>query len=176
MRRALGVMAVALLLCACTSDPYPMPSAAGASQRNPARIGEPTKALLVFLQIRPNDHLELIGAEPIGLADGATMRFFLSRPIHETNGDTLIGEGVEPLEGSQTTAAGPSPSFVQYDNTVGIVGELTAHRPGRFDVTSVRLRYRLNGGDERVGQGIDVVWTVCADDPAPSDCSASPAP
>jgi hypothetical protein len=176
MRRALGVMALALLLWACTSDPYPLPSGPGGSQMNPARVGEPTKAVLVFLQIRPNDHLELIGAEPVGSLDGATVRFLLSRPIHEANGDTLIGEAVEPLEGAQTIAGGPSPSFDQYDNTVGIVGELTAHRPGRFEVTSVRLRYRLNGGDERVGQGIDVVWTVCADDPAPSDCSASPAP
>ena len=37
-------------------------------------------------------------------------------------------------------------------------------------IENVRLRYRLNGGPERVGEGIDVVWTVCADDPAPADC------
>ena len=49
---------------------------------------------------------------------------------------------------------------------------LVADRPGRYELTNVRLRYRVNGGPERVGDGIDVVWTVCADDPKPAvdDC------
>ena len=62
------------------------------------------------------------------------------------------------------------------ENTVGIVAELTADRPGSYTLTSIRLRYRLNGGPEQVREGIDVVWTVCADEPAPASCSeASPA-
>ena len=65
------------------------------------------------------------------------------------------------------TAATASPGS---DNTVGIAAELTPHRPGRFELTNVRLRYRLNGGGEQVGEGIDVVSGVCADDPRPADC------
>jgi hypothetical protein len=30
-------------------------------------------------------------------------------------------------------------------------------RPGRFEISNVRLRHRLNGGLERVGEGIGVV-------------------
>jgi hypothetical protein len=47
---------------------------------------------------------------------------------------------------------------------------------GAFLVEDLRLRYRLNGGPERTGQAIDVLWTVCADDPAPADCPEAPAP
>jgi hypothetical protein len=42
-------------------------------------------------------------------------------------------------------------------------------------LTGVRLRYSLNGGPERVGEGIDVVFTICADDPKPADCPEQPA-
>jgi hypothetical protein len=42
-----------------------------------------------------------------------------------------------------------------------------------LEVTNVRLRYRLDGGAERAREGIEVVWTVCADDPKPADCPES---
>ena len=54
-------------------------------------------------------------------------------------------------------------------DTVGIVAEVTASEPGRYVITAVRLTYRY-GRTERAGEGTDVVMTVCADDPAPSDC------
>jgi hypothetical protein len=47
------------------------------------------------------------------------------------------------------------------------VARVTASKPGRYVLTGMRLRYRLNGGREETKEGIDVVFTVCADDPKP---------
>lgn len=171
MRRALWALALVALLSGCSSDPYPLPSGPPhAGQRGPARVGQPVTAVLIFMEVRPGDRIELLGAEPIGSVDGATVRFLLSRPVVHADGDKVIGEVFEAFEGTEVTAASASPGADRYLNTVGLAAELTAQRPGRFEVTSMRLRYRLNGGDEQVGEGIDVVWTVCADDPAPADC------
>lgn len=171
MRRSLCTLALVVLLAGCSTDPYPLPSGPPhAGQRSPARVGAPTTAVLIFMEVRPGDRIELLGAEAIGSTDGATIRFLLSRPVLQANGDKVIGEAFEPFEGAEVTAASAPPLADRYLNTVGLVAELTAQRPGRFEVTSMRLRYRLNGGGEQVGEGIDVVWTVCADDPAPADC------
>lgn len=175
MRRTILALAIAALVSGCASDPYPLPSGTPhAGQLNPALVGTPTTAVLVFLHLRPGDQIEFLGAEPIGSIDGASVRFLLSRPVIEANGDKVIGKVFEKLEGAEAVAKtkdeAASPGYDAYLDTVGIVGELTAQRPGRYEVTSVRLRYRLNGGDERVGEGTDVTWVVCADDPAPADC------
>jgi hypothetical protein len=167
-------MAMALIVMACSADPYPLPSGPPhAGQRNPASVGQPTDAVLIYLNVRPGDRIELVGAEAVGTLDGATVRFLLSRPVIGANGDHVIGKDFEDLSGAIVTAVTASPGP---DNTVGIAAELTAQRPGRFEVTNVRLRYRLNGGSEQVGEGIDVVWTVCADDPAPTVCPEQPGP
>ena len=168
MRLGLATIAIALLLSGCAADPYPLPSGPpNAGQQNPAAVGEPIHAVLIYLQVRPGDRIELLGGEPIGSIDGASVRFLLSRPVIEDNGVHVIGKEFEDLDGAVVTAGSASPGP---DDTVGIAAELTAERPGRFEVTGVRLRYRLNGGGEQVGEGIDVVWTVCADDPEPADC------
>jgi len=173
LRNAAIAVVVATLLGGCTAGSYPISERGGAAQYNPIRVGQPIQASIVFIQVRPGDTIDLLSAEPVGAFDGATVRLFLSRPVIHANGEHVIGEVVEPLEGARVTSAVPTDSP---DNNVGIVGELVAQRPGRYEVTSVRLRYRLNGGPERVGEGIDVLWTVCADDPAPADCAeASPA-
>jgi hypothetical protein len=173
MRRARWALAIVVLLTGCASDPYPLPSGPPhAAQSNPARIGDPTTAVLIYLAVHPGDSVELLGAEPVGTIHGARIRFLLSRPVVHANGDKVIGEALEDLDGAQVAGASASPAFDPYLNTVGIVGELTAERPGSFKVTSVRLRYRLNGAGEQVSEGIDVVWTVCADDPAPIKCAA----
>jgi hypothetical protein len=164
-----GLFAVVLaLVVACTSDPYPMPSQPPhSSQRNPAAVGEPTNAVLIFMTVRPGDRIELLGADAIGTTKGASVRFLLSRPINEADGTILIGEDFEDLEGSVVTAPQSSSGGIY---SVGIAAELTPHEPGRFEITNVRLRYRLNGGAEQTGEGIEVVWTVCAEDPKPHDC------
>lgn len=168
----IAIAGVAALLAGCAVEPGRLADRANASQFNPVRVGQPIQASIVFIQVRPGDTIELLSAEPIGALDGATVKLFLSRPVIHATGEHVIGEKVERLEGARVTSAVPTDSP---DNNVGIVGELTAQRPGRYAVTSVRLRYRLNGGMERVSEGIDVLWTVCADDPAPADCQdASP--
>jgi len=177
MRRALTALVAVVLLSACSSGPYALNSGADHnSQSNPARVGQTVTAVLIFLEVRPGDRIDLLRAEPVGSIDGASVRLLLSRPVVHANGDKVIGEVLEPLDGAEATAASASPGSDPFLNTVGIVGELTAQRPGRYEVTSVRLHYRVNGGGERVGEGIDVVWTVCADDPAPPDCDVEPSP
>jgi hypothetical protein len=172
MRRRLVALAVALVVVACAGDPYPLPSGPPtASQRNPATVGQGTHAVLIYLNVRPGDRIELVGADAVGTLDGATVEFLLSRPVLDAEGDTLIGKDLEDMAGAVVTGASPVP---EAGNTVGIAAALTAQHPGRFEITNVRLRYRLNGGSEQVGEGIDVVWTVCADDPAPADCPEQP--
>ena len=172
MRRLLVAMAAALVVTACSDDPYPMPSGPPlTAQRSPASLGQPSHAVLIYLEVRPGDRIELVGADAVGTLDGAEVRFLLSRPVIEANGDHVIGVDFEDLPGAVVVAATASPGP---GNAVGIAAELTAERPGRYEITNVRLRYRLNGGGEQVGEGIDVVWTVCADDPAPVDCPEQP--
>jgi len=124
--------------------------------------------VVLTLTIRPGDRIELLSAEPVGVGDAATVSFLLSRPVFHPNGDSVIGEEVETVNGAQLASVSASPGPA---NEVGIVAEATAVRPGRYELTSVRLRYRLNGGAEQVGDGIDVTWTICVDDPAPTTCS-----
>jgi hypothetical protein len=165
----------AALVASCSgqpADPYPFnPGPPHTAQLNPARLGQPTQASVLFIRVRPGDMIELLDAQAIGSLEGATVTFYLSRPVIHDTGEHVIGEQVEALRGAQVKAAVATDSP---DNTVGIVGELVAQRPGRYAVTSLRLRYRINGGEERSGEGIDVVWTVCADDPAPDDCPEAP--
>lgn len=168
MRLVVLAVIVVFVLGACASDPYPLPSGPpNATQRNSAAVGRPTNAVLIYLEVRPGDEIELIGAEAVGNIDGATVRFLVSRPVFDLDGSYVIGEEFEPLEGAiaAATAAVRDPR-----NTIGIAAELTATDARRFVIENVRLRYRLNGRPERVGEGIDVVWTVCADDPAPAEC------
>jgi hypothetical protein len=168
VRSAIRAALLVTLLAGCSSDPYPLPpDPPHAGQLNPALVGKPVTAIVIYLEIRPGDRIELLGAEPARPIDGAKVRFLLDRPIVNADGVLFTGEALEALDGAVITPVSASPGPA---NQVGIVAELTAQRPGRFEMTSVRLRYRLNGAAERTGEGITVVWTVCADTPAPSDC------
>ena len=172
MRRAVVTTAMALAVIACAGDPYPLPagSSSHSSQRNPAAVGKATDAVLIFMTVRPGDQVTLVDAEAIGAFDGADVELLLSRPVVKSDGSSVIGEQFEDLGGAVVSGSAGSGGD---DAAVGIAARLTARRPGRFDISNVRLRYRLNGGREQVGEGIDVVWTVCADDPAPTECPAS---
>src|SRR5258706_3281265 len=148
------LVGVAAALTACTSDPYPLPAGPPhAGQGNPALVGTPTQAAVLYLEIRPGDRFEFLGAEPVGVPDGASVRFMLSRPIDKPDGSHLIGEQLEALEGARAEPVSASPGP---QNMVAIVAELTAARAGRYVLSAIRLRYRLNGGSERSGTGIDV--------------------
>jgi hypothetical protein len=160
-----AVAAVAAVALTSARDPYPM-QGAGASQWNPVVLGAPTQAVVLYLELRPGDRIELLGGEAIGLPPAVRPTLYLSRPVLKPDGVRLIGEALEPLAGAVIEAsanASPGP-----ENTVGIVAEMTPTSAGTYELTSVRLRFRVNGGGERVREGISVNWTVCADDPAPS--------
>lgn len=170
MNRSLLGLAMALLLCACSAaDTYPLPSAPGGYGSSPLAVGEPRDVVLLYLDVRPGDQIEMLGAEAVGSLDGATVTWPISRPVIKANGDHVIGETFEDLAGAVVTGSTTSGA----DNTVGVAANLTAQRPGRYEITNVRLRYRLNGGREQTGEGISVTWTWCADSPAPSTCGNS---
>jgi hypothetical protein len=136
-------------------------------QLNPTSIGTTIPAVVLYLEPLPGDEIELLRAETIGITEGATVRLFLSRAVIQADGSRLIGEALEELIGARIAAVSASAGP---ENAVGIVAQLTPLQAGRFEITSIRLRYRLNGGGDRVGDGIDTRLTVCAADPAPSDC------
>lgn len=163
---AAGVIAaVAGVALTSARDPYPL-QGAGASQWNPVGLGKPTQAVVLSLELRPGDRVELLGGETIGLPAAVRPTLYLSRPVLHANGDRVTGEVLEPLAGAVIEApasAAPGP-----DNAVGIVAEITPTSPGTYQLTSVRLRFRVNGGFEQVREGISVTWTVCAADPVPS--------
>lgn len=175
MRPLVGLVLAAVVAgCSASSSasptvvPYPLPSGPPHTwQTVPIALGTRAPAVVLYLTPRPGDRIELLAAEGIGVAAGADVQFFFSRPILEPNGDHMIGERLEDLAGatfSNTTATqGP-------DSTIGIVAGITAREPGRYQLTGVRLRFRVNGGAEQIADGIDVVFTVCAADPAPASC------
>lgn len=169
----MGGILTAVVLAGRLDDPYPFhggPAAAG--QSSAAAVGQPVPAVIAFIEVRPGDRIELLGAEAVGVADGATVEFFFAPPVFGPDGGVMIGEKLEPLVGAiaQPGSASPGP-----DTNVGIVARMTASKPGRYELTGVRLRYRLNGGGEQTREGIDVIFTICADDPAPADCPLDPA-
>jgi hypothetical protein len=166
---ALVFAAAAASIAGCGADTYPMHGGpAGGSMYAPAALGQPIPGVVLFLRIRPGDLIELLSAEPVGVADGATVEFFFSPPIIGADGSHVVGDKLEPLVGAVAVAAEPSDGP---GNTVGVVAQITATKPGRYTLTGVRLRYRLNGAAAQFDQGIDVTMTVCADDPKPADCN-----
>ena len=162
------VVVVVIVALMQVRDPYPLPGGAGSSQTGPATLGVPTRTVVVFMEPHPGDRIELLGAEAIGLPPDVRPTFYLSRPVIEPDGSLLIGEALEPLAGAVIevpSGASPGP-----DNAVGIVAEITSTKAGTYQLTAIRLRFRTNGGVEQVREGTSVVWTVCADDPAPASC------
>jgi hypothetical protein len=166
--RAASLLAAIAALTGCAGDPYPLHSGApGAGQSTAASVGQAVDAVVLFIELRPGDRLEFVSAEPVGLPAGASVEFLYSPPALSPGGGSTIGERLLPLHGAVAEAGSASPGPA---NTVGIVARLTAAAPGRYVLSLVRLRYRLNAGHEDTRDGIDVVFTVCADNPAPTDC------
>jgi hypothetical protein len=173
------VASIAVFLVGCSAqaiDPYPLPAMPPhAGTALPVEVGHAAPTTVLFLTPRPGDEIELLGAEPIGVADGATVRFYVSPPVTKADGSHVIGEELDELAGASFTNATGTDSA---DNTFGIVAEITPMRPGRYELNNVRLRYRLNGGPEEVREGIDVVFAVCAgiDKSTPCEASLEPQP
>lgn len=171
-RRALllaGIVAVAAIAVAIlisTRDPYPLPGETGAAQWNPVGLGASTQAVVLFLEPRPGDQIDLLDAETIGLPPAVRPTLYLSRPVIQADGSWLIGEALDSLAGAVIgPPAGASPGP---EHTVGIVAKITPEHAGTYQLTGIRLRFRVNGGFEQVREGISVLWTICAADPAAS--------
>jgi len=164
--RAIAIVAIAVLAGCGLQDPYPIPEGQASAAFIPAALGEPVTEVVMFIEPRPGPRIVLLSAEAIGPLDGASVEFYSSPAIVDGE-DLVVGEELEELSGT-IIEADPRASADLAD-TVGIVAEVTASEPGRYVITAVRLTYRY-GGDERQGEGVDVVLTVCADDPAPTDC------
>ena len=167
MRRPASLIVALAILAGCTVDTYPIHAGAGSSQSSIADVGTPVQGVVLFLQLRPGDRITFVSAESVGVADGASTKLYVSPAVLEASGDWLTGSVLEELAGAEFTAksstAGP-------ENQVGIVAEMTASRPGRYQLTAVRLTYRLNSGQERVAEGADVIFTLCAGRPLPAGC------
>ncbi len=167
MRTLASAVLCALLLAGCAGDPYPLPSGpVQAWMGSPVAVGQKASSVPLYIDVRPGDTIELLEATPIGSLDGAGVELFLSRPIVDADGSYVIGAQLEPLENAVVSGDPASPAM----NTFGIAARLTSEMAGRFELTAVRLRYRLNGGEVRTGEGITVPWSVCVDRPAPSEC------
>ena len=164
---AAGMVVAAVAVAALTSarDPYPLQLATSA-QWNPVALGKPAQAVVLYLQLKPGDRIELLGGEPIGLPAAVKPTLYLSRPVLHSGGERVIGEAMEPLAGAVVEA--PATISPGPDNTVGIVAEVTPTAAGTYRLDAVRLRFRINGGGEQVREGITTIWTVCAADPAPA--------
>ena len=162
MRRTASLVVALVLLGGCAADTYPMHAGAGSSQSTVAAVGVPVQAVVLFLELHPGDRIEFVSAQPVGLAEGADATFYASPAVLQENGDWLTGSALNELAGADFTAASATAGP---QNQVGVVAELRASEPGRYDLKAVRLTYRLNGGQERVAEGADVIFTLCAADP-----------
>jgi hypothetical protein len=170
----IGAVLLVALLASRLADPYPLVGGPpAAALNNAAAIGQPVPTVVIFIEVRPGDRIELLGAEALGVADGAGVEFFFAPPVLGSDGSQTIGDRLEPLSGAVARPLSESPGP---HNSVVIVARMTASKPGRYTLSGVRLRYRLNDGGEQTREGIDVVFTICADDPAPATCPVDEAP
>jgi hypothetical protein len=165
--RAIAIAAIAVLAGCGLQDPYPIPEGQATAAFHPAAVGETVTEVVMFIEARPGPRVVLLSAEPIGQLDGATVTLYSSPAMIDEDGSLVVGAQLDELEGTIIEAAPRASGDLA--NTTGIVAEVTASEPGRYVITAVQLRYRLSG-TEREGEGTDIVLTVCADDPAPSDC------
>ena len=165
--RAIALAAIAVLAGCGLQDPYPIPEGQPTAAFHPAGVGEPVTEVVMFIEARPGPRVVLLSAEPIGQIDGASVTFYSSPAVVGEDGELVVGEQLDELAGTIIDAELRASGDLA--NTTGIVAEVTASEPGRYTITAVRLRYRISGGEQE-GEGVDVVLTVCADDPAPADC------
>jgi hypothetical protein len=169
MKRALAIAIAVMTVLAGwgLQDPYPIPEGQPTAAFRPAAVGEPVTEVVMFLEARPGPRAVLLSAEAIGQLDGASVTFYSSPAVVGEDGDLAIGEQLNELEGTIIEAEPRASGDLA--NTTGVVAEVTASKPGRYMITAIKLRYRISG-TEREGEGTDIVLTVCADDPAPTDC------
>jgi hypothetical protein len=172
-RPAFAVVAVVVLAGCGIQDPYPLPDEPpDTAEFHPVAIGQTVSEAVLFIEARRGVRLEIVTADPIGQLDGATVELYASNLVVDDNGDAVIGDDRVAANGAridEIVDAGANPPA----NTVAIVADVTPTEAGRYVLTGLRVTYRINAGQEREGEGSDVVVTVCADDPAPAECDDS---
>jgi len=175
MRRAPTVLVMAVLLAGCgLQDPYPLPAEPpGDATFHSIAVGETVTEAVLFIEARTGTRVEILSAEAIGTLEGATVEFSASTLTEDDQGEVVVGDEHADLAGL-TIDDLADPRAEPPENTVAIVAEITPSEPGRYVLSTVQLTYRINGAPERHGEGMDVVVTVCADNPAPSDCNDQP--
>lgn len=169
LRALCGLVAIGTLVAGCAAPTaYPLDSGPGATLAIPAWVGTPLTTAVASIFVHPGDHVRLIGADPIGSLHGATVALFLSRPERREDCTWVTGDLLEPLAGADVTSASEPPGAI--DLAGAIVARITPLRAGRFELTDLRIRYRLNDGPERQRDTIGTRWYVCAATPAPDTC------
>jgi hypothetical protein len=170
----LALVSAVIVVSACTSDAYPLLTPAGAGEWAPTTIGKPVQGVVLYLQPRPGDRIDLISATPIGTLSGADVTLYFSPQVPMADGGWTIGEKLEPIPGASVSidpGASPGPR-----NDFGIVAEVTPRASGTYTITNLEVHLRINGGPEQVKTGISQDFTICAADPAPATCEASSEP
>ena len=175
MRRAPVAFVLVALLAGCgLQDPYPLPAEPpGDVTFHAIAVGESVSEAVLFIEARTGSRVEIVSAEAVGTLEGATVAFSASTLTEDADGDIVIGDEHADLAGLRIDELA-DPRAEPPANTVAIVADITPLEPGRYVLSTVKLTYRINGAPERHGEGMDVVVTICADDPAPSDCDDQP--
>ena len=170
MRRIGETLLIGLVAAGCIGgpDPYPLLTPPGAESFHPAGLGVPVPGVVLFVQVLPGDSVELVSAQPVGLADGAQATFYYAPPEPMPGGGLMTGDTREPLPGAVFT---PRPGATYgVDTGFGVLAVVTASRPGRYTLSGVRLTFRINDQPPETKEGITELFTICADDPAPASC------
>ena len=145
----------------------------GAATFHPVAVGDTVTEAVLFIEARTGSNVDIVSAEAIGTLEGSTVVLTASTISEDEQGEVVVGDERVELAGLRigdlVDARADPPA-----NTVAIVAEITPSEPGRYVLSEIRLNYSINGAPERDGEGMDVVVTVCADDPAPSSCDDSP--
>ena len=172
MTRAVFLAVLVAVAAGCAADPYPLLTPAGASDWVPTAIGRSVRGVVLYLEPRPGDRIELVSAEALGVGPEAGAKVYFSPPVHGGDGSVTIGETLGPVPGATAGVdAGTSPGP---GNEVGLVVELTPTVAGTYAVSGVRVSFRVNGGPVETKEGVSMDFTACADDPVPSSCGPTP--
>ena len=173
-RRCLTIAAAAILAGCGIQDPYPLPAdPPGDATFHPVSVGETVTEAVLFIEAREGTRVEIVGADAVGPLEGATVAFFASTLTEDDEGNVVVHEQLDELVGTRIDDHA-DPDADPPANTVAVVAEITPSEPGRYVLSGVRLTFSINGAPERDGEGSDVVVTVCADDPAPAECTDDP--
>ena len=175
MRRRPAAVVAMLILAGCgIQDSYPLPGEPpGDSTFHPVAVGETVTEAVLFIEARELTRVEILSAEPVGPLEGAAVELFASTLAEDEDGSIVVGKERDELVGTRIEDH-VDPEAEPPANTVAVIAEITPTEPGRYVLSGVRLTYRINGAPERAGEGIDVVVTVCADEPAPEECDDDP--